>query len=57
MNNAVGAVQELPAKENKRKESRAVISAKAQRNIRGTLPMMIGGNFGRSLQRSSTAKK
>ena len=30
MNNTVGAVQELPAKENKRKESRAVISAKAQ---------------------------
>ena len=30
MNNTAGAVQELPAKENKRKESRAVISAKAQ---------------------------
>ena len=30
MNNVAGAVQELPAKENKRKESRAVISAKAQ---------------------------
>ena len=30
MNNTVGAVQEFPAKENKRKESRAVISAKAQ---------------------------
>ena len=30
MNNAAGAVQEHPAKENKRKESRAVISAKAQ---------------------------
>ena len=30
MNNNAGAVQELPAKENKRKESRAVISAKAQ---------------------------
>ena len=30
MNNTAGAVQERPAKENKRKESRAVISAKAQ---------------------------
>ena len=30
MNNVAGAVQERPAKENKRKESRAVISAKAQ---------------------------
>ena len=30
MNNTAGAVQELHAKENKRKESRAVISAKAQ---------------------------
>ena len=30
MNSTAGAVQELPAKENKRKESRAVISAKAQ---------------------------
>ena len=30
MNNVAGTVQELPAKENKRKESRAVISAKAQ---------------------------
>ena len=30
LNNTAGAVQELPAKENKRKESRAVISAKAQ---------------------------
>ena len=30
MNNTAGAVQELPAKENKRKENRAVISAKAQ---------------------------
>ena len=30
MNNTAGAVQEHPAKENKRKESRAVISAKAQ---------------------------
>ncbi len=30
MNNTAGAVQELPAKETKRKESRAVISAKAQ---------------------------
>ena len=30
MNNTAGAVQELPAKDNKRKESRAVISAKAQ---------------------------
>ena len=30
MNNTAGAVLELPAKENKRKESRAVISAKAQ---------------------------
>ena len=30
MNNTAGAVQELPAKENKRTESRAVISAKAQ---------------------------
>ncbi len=30
MNNTVGAVQELPAKESKRRESRAVISAKAQ---------------------------
>ena len=30
MNNVAGAVQELPAKENKRRESRAVISAKAQ---------------------------
>ena len=30
MNNTAGAVQELPAKENKRKEGRAVISAKAQ---------------------------
>lgn len=30
MNNAVGAVQEFPAKETKRKDSRAVISAKAQ---------------------------
>ena len=30
MNNTAGAVQELPAKANKRKESRAVISAKAQ---------------------------
>ena len=30
MNNTAGTVQELPAKDNKRKESRAVISAKAQ---------------------------
>ena len=30
MNNTAGAVQERPAKENKRKEGRAVISAKAQ---------------------------
>ena len=30
MNSTAGAVQELPAKENKRKESKAVISAKAQ---------------------------
>ncbi len=30
MNNIAGAVQELPAKESKRRESRAVISAKAQ---------------------------
>ncbi len=30
MNNTVGAVQELPAKESKRRECRAVISAKAQ---------------------------
>ncbi len=30
MNNTAGVVQELPAKESKRRESRAVISAKAQ---------------------------
>ncbi len=30
MNNVAGATQELPAKESKRRESRAVISAKAQ---------------------------
>ena len=33
MNNTAGVVQELPAKENKRKESRAVISAKAQTSL------------------------